>query len=84
MTAGRFRAGDRVPFNRPFATGQEFEYIREAIQGAHLSGNGPFTQRCAQWLQDRTASSRALLTPSCTAALELAALLSISVLATRC
>jgi dTDP-4-amino-4,6-dideoxygalactose transaminase len=69
--SGRFRS-DRVPFNRPFATGHEFEYIREAIQGAHLSGNGPFTRRCAEWLEQRTSSSRALLTPSCTAALELA------------
>jgi hypothetical protein len=35
-----------VPFNRPYATGAEFDYIREAIRNAHVSGNGPFTRRC--------------------------------------
>jgi dTDP-4-amino-4,6-dideoxygalactose transaminase len=72
---GRRQSGLRVPFNRPHATGREFDYIREAIEGAHLSGNGPFTRRCAKWLEDRTGATRALLTPSCTAALELAAIL---------
>jgi dTDP-4-amino-4,6-dideoxygalactose transaminase len=71
VTASRFRSRHRVPFNRPYATGREFEYIREAIELAHLSGNGPFTRRCAEWLEERTGSARALLTPSCTAALEL-------------
>jgi dTDP-4-amino-4,6-dideoxygalactose transaminase len=64
----------RIPFNRPYATGKEFVYIQQAIDNLHLSGNGPFTERCAGWLEDRTGSPRALMTGSCTAALELAAL----------
>ncbi|MGI8729154.1 MAG: dTDP-4-amino-4,6-dideoxygalactose transaminase [Solirubrobacteraceae bacterium] len=64
-----------VPFNRPYATGQEFECIREAIEVAHLSGNGPFTRRCTEWLESVAGSPRALLTPSCTSALEMAAIL---------
>ena len=64
-----------IPFNRPYATGAEFRYIREAIDGLQLSGNGPFGARCSAWLQSETGAGSALLTPSCTAALELAALL---------
>ncbi len=64
-----------IPFNRPVTTGREVAYIREAIDALHLSGNGTFTQRCQTWLEDRTGSRMALLTHSCTAALELAALL---------
>jgi dTDP-4-amino-4,6-dideoxygalactose transaminase len=64
-----------LPFNRPFTTGREFDYIRQAIEGGHLSGNGPFARRCEVWLADRVGSARALLTPSCTAALEMAAML---------
>jgi dTDP-4-amino-4,6-dideoxygalactose transaminase len=57
------------------ATGRELTYIREAMATHHLSGNGLFTQRCQAWLEERTGSRKALLTHSCTAALELAALL---------
>ncbi|MSO96069.1 MAG: dTDP-4-amino-4,6-dideoxygalactose transaminase [Thermoleophilia bacterium] len=64
-----------IPFNRPFATGAEFGYIREAIDGLQLSGNGRFARQCSAWLQEQTGAGAALLTPSCTAALELAALL---------
>jgi dTDP-4-amino-4,6-dideoxygalactose transaminase len=64
-----------VPFNRPYATGAEFGYIAEAIADLKLSGNGRFTSYCRAWLEERTTAGRALLTPSCTAALELAALL---------
>ena len=64
-----------IPFNRPSATGREFEYIREAIANAHLSGNGPFTKRCSGWLERTTGAHTTLLTHSCTAALEMAALL---------
>jgi dTDP-4-amino-4,6-dideoxygalactose transaminase len=63
----------RIPFNRPYATGEEFGYIREAIDNLHLSGNGPFTERCARWLQE-LGCERALLTSSCTSALEMAML----------
>jgi dTDP-4-amino-4,6-dideoxygalactose transaminase len=62
-------------FNRPHATGREFDYIGEAIAHGQLSGDGPFTERCADWLRERTGCARALLTTSCTSALELAALI---------
>lgn len=65
----------RVPFNRPHATGREFHYIEQAIENLHLSGNGPFTARCDRWLEERTGAPKALLTTSCTAALEMATLL---------
>jgi dTDP-4-amino-4,6-dideoxygalactose transaminase len=64
-----------IPFNRPFATGREFAYIRQAIENRHLSGDGPFTRRCHEWLEHRLGCTRALLTHSCTAALEMMALL---------
>jgi dTDP-4-amino-4,6-dideoxygalactose transaminase len=65
----------RIPFNRPYATGAEFDYIREAIDNAHLSGNGPFTRRCTELLERELGGDRVLLTHSCTGALEMAALL---------
>src|SRR6266508_795720 len=64
-----------IPFNRPYTTGRELKYIQEAVNGLQLSGNGRFGTRCEDWLQRRTHVHRAMLTPSCTAALELAALL---------
>jgi dTDP-4-amino-4,6-dideoxygalactose transaminase len=64
-----------IPFNRPWATGEEFGFIREAIANRHLSGNGPFSRRCADLLKERIGSEAALLTHSCTGALEMAALL---------
>jgi dTDP-4-amino-4,6-dideoxygalactose transaminase len=66
----------RIPFNQIFATGRELDYIREAIAGHHLSGDGPFTRRCQTWLEERIGCCRALLTHSATAALEMAAILS--------
>ena len=65
----------RIGFNRPFMTGRELDYIRQAHENAHLAGDGPFTKRCHSWLEQQTGAARALLTHSCTAALELAALL---------
>jgi dTDP-4-amino-4,6-dideoxygalactose transaminase len=64
-----------VSFNRPFATGREHRYIQEAIDGMRLSGNGRFTRLCQEWLEERTGGGKALLTHSCTAALEMAAIL---------
>lgn len=64
-----------IPFNRPFMTGQELELIAQAHRNGHLSGDGPFTKRCHEWLEQRTGASKALLTHSCTAALEMSALL---------
>jgi len=68
-------AADPIPFNRPYATGKEGGYIAEAIANSHLSGDGVFTRRCHTWIEEQTRSARALLTPSGTAALDLAALL---------
>jgi dTDP-4-amino-4,6-dideoxygalactose transaminase len=64
-----------VPFNRPYTTGAELGHIEEAIEGAHLSGNGPFTRKCTNWLERELDAPRVLLTHSCTGALELSALL---------
>lgn len=65
----------KVPFNRPTLAGREYEYIKAAVESGQLSGNGPFTKRCHEWLETTTGSRKALLTHSCTAALEMAALL---------
>jgi dTDP-4-amino-4,6-dideoxygalactose transaminase len=75
MPSQAVRIHPEVGFNRPFATGREFGYIAEAIQNRHLSGNGPFAKRCAGWLERATGTERALLTHSCTGALEMSALL---------
>ena len=64
-----------IPFNRPFMTGQELELIAQAHHNGHLSGDGPFTKRCHEWLEQRIGANKALLTHSCTAALEMSALL---------
>jgi len=65
----------RIPFNKPFMTGKELEYIKEAHINGHLSGDGPFTKRCNKWLEDKIGCCKALLTHSCTAALEMTAIL---------
>jgi dTDP-4-amino-4,6-dideoxygalactose transaminase len=64
-----------IPFNKPFMTGRELWYIAQAHTNGHLSGDGQFTKKCHGWLEQRTGARRALLTHSCTAALEMAALL---------
>jgi dTDP-4-amino-4,6-dideoxygalactose transaminase len=64
-----------LPFNRPHVTGREFANMQRAVENLHLSGDGPFTRQCQAWLEQRVGSVRALLTHSCTAALEMAALL---------
>jgi dTDP-4-amino-4,6-dideoxygalactose transaminase len=66
---------ETIPFNRPYTTGNELVYVAEAQRNHHLSGDGPFTKRCHQWIEQRTGCARALLTHSCTSALDLAALL---------
>lgn len=66
---------ERIQFNRPFMTGKELYYIAEAKFGNMLAGDGPFTKRCHEWLERKSGSRKALLTHSCTAALEMAALL---------
>ncbi|SHN64846.1 dTDP-4-amino-4,6-dideoxygalactose transaminase [Desulfovibrio litoralis] len=64
-----------IVFNRPYMTGKELYYIAEAHFGGMLAGDGPFTKRCNAWLEQKTGSSKALLTHSCTAALEMMPLL---------
>lgn len=64
-----------IPFTNATVTGQEQVYIAQAIDGGHLSGDGPFTKKCHQWFEEKLGCQKALLTPSCTAALEMAAIL---------
>jgi len=64
-----------ITFNKPFMAGNELEYISQAHLNMMLAGDGPFTKKCHQWLEDRTHTKKALLTHSCTAALEMAAIL---------
>jgi dTDP-4-amino-4,6-dideoxygalactose transaminase len=65
----------RVPFNRVAPVARELEYVNEALAGGHISGHGPFTARCEALLERELGVARALLTTSCTHALEMAALL---------
>ena len=64
-----------IPFNRPFLSGREFELIQQAVNNWQLSGDGEFTRRCHQFLEEQLGIPKALLTTSCTHALEMAALL---------
>lgn len=64
-----------IPFNKPYMTGKELVYIEEAYANGILAGDGPFTKRCQDWLTEQVISNKALLTHSCTAALEMSALL---------
>ncbi len=66
----------KIPFNKPFIAGKELHYIAQAVMvESHLSGDGPFTRRCHEWLENKLGCARAFLTHSCTAALEMAAML---------
>ncbi|MCK1341053.1 dTDP-4-amino-4,6-dideoxygalactose transaminase [Bradyrhizobium sp. 38] len=68
-------ASEFIPFNRPYPTGKESGYIRNALESLHVSGDGRFSKLCHQWIEQRTGCARALLTHSCTSALDLAAML---------
>ena len=66
----------RIPFNKPFIVGKELYYISQSVLvESHLSGEGSFTRLCHKWLEERLGCAKALLTHSCTAALEMAAIL---------
>lgn len=65
----------KIPFNKPFITGKEAGYLVQAISSGDIAADGPFTRKCARLLEDRFGVRRILMTPSCTAALEIAALL---------
>ncbi|WP_288500519.1 dTDP-4-amino-4,6-dideoxygalactose transaminase [uncultured Erwinia sp.] len=64
-----------IPFNAPPVVGTELEYMQSAMGSGKLCGDGGFTRRCQQWMEQRFASRKVLLTPSCTASLEMAAIL---------
>jgi dTDP-4-amino-4,6-dideoxygalactose transaminase len=64
-----------IPFNKPYMTGKELWYISQAHAAGHLAGDGAFTKKCHAWLEANTGTRKALLTHSCTAALEMAAIL---------
>ncbi len=64
-----------IPFNQPAYTGKEEQYIAEAIQNHHISGDGQFTKQCQQWIEENTDTKKALLTTSGTDSLEMSALL---------
>lgn len=64
-----------IPFNKPYLTGHELEYIKDAAESLQLSGNGKYTKLCQSFFEKRYAIKKALLTTSCTDALEMAAIL---------
>lgn len=66
---------EHIPFNRAYGSGGEAAAVQEAINLGYLAADGPFTSRCEEWLQEWSGSRRVFLTPSCTAALEAAAIL---------
>jgi len=65
----------KIPFNKPCYTGNEDKYVLDSMKSLHISGNGPYTKKCEEWFENRLKCKRALLTPSCTHALEMAAIL---------
>lgn len=65
----------RIPFNKPTYLGNELDYIRDSLSNWHVSGDGAFSRKCHRFLEERLGVKRALLTTSCTHALEMAALL---------
>ncbi len=64
-----------INFNVPPFTGKELDYMREAIENQKICGDGPFTKKCHEWIEQKTGTAKCLLTTSCTHATELAALL---------
>jgi dTDP-4-amino-4,6-dideoxygalactose transaminase len=66
---------DKIPFNKPFIIGKEISYINQAVEKGHLAGDGYFTDKCHDWMKKHLHAKEVLLTHSCTAALEMAAIL---------
>lgn len=64
-----------IPFNVPYLTGNEITYINKVFEKKHLAGDGEFTKLCSNWIQEKLGIKKVLLTQSCTAALEMAAIL---------
>src|ERR1051326_6848236 len=73
--AGRKGIELAIPFNRVSLVGRELDYIQQALAAHQLAGDGTFTKRCNALIKDKTGANTALLTHSCTAALEMAAIL---------
>lgn len=67
---------ERIPFNKPFIAGKELHYIAQAVTLGNIAGDGFYTKACAELLETRFGVRKALMTPSCTAGLEMAAILS--------
>ena len=65
----------KIPFNKPFIVGKELFYIAQAVLNGHISGDGPFTKKCQKLMEEKFSAKKVLLTHSCTAALEMSALL---------
>ena len=65
----------KIAFNKPYLTGNEFQNIRKSHEQGQLAGDGSFTKLCHEWLEKNTRCRKALLTHSCTAALEMSAIL---------
>lgn len=66
---------EAIPFNKPFLTGHEMDYIRQAVESGKISGDGIFTKKCHAYFTDKLGFQKVLLTTSCTDALEMAAIL---------
>jgi len=66
---------DMIPFNKPYLTGKEMHFIYQAVYSGKISGNGQFTQKCQRYFEERYGFRKALLTTSCTDALEMCAIL---------
>ncbi len=64
-----------IPFNKPFLTGKETDYIKEAVASGKISGDGVFTKKCHEYFEGKYGFKKCLLTTSCTDALEMAAIL---------
>jgi len=66
----------KIPFNKPFLTGKELDYMREAVASGKISGNGEYTKRCQRFFEEKYGFRKCLMTTSCTDALEMCAILS--------
>lgn len=66
---------NKIPFNKPFLTGNELKYIKDAVESGKISGNGKFTKLCQEFFEKEFSSCKSLLTTSCTDALEMSAIL---------
>ncbi|EEG06990.1 dTDP-4-amino-4,6-dideoxygalactose transaminase [Pseudogulbenkiania ferrooxidans] len=65
----------RIPFGKPFIVGKELFYIAQAVMSSSIAGDGAYTRKCQQWLEEHLKARKVLLTHSCTGALEMAAIL---------